>query len=63
MKQFLLAGDKLIPVFHQDSTCGLLTKHHERTQKFKEIGDLKHIYKNEVDEACFARDAAYSRFS
>ena len=24
------------------------------------MGDLKYIYKNELDKACFAHDAAYS---
>ena len=42
------------------NACGSLTKHHERIQDFKETGDLKHIYKNELDEACLAHDAAYS---
>ena len=26
----------------------------------KETGDLKHLYRNELDKACFAHDAAYS---
>ena len=38
------------------SACGLFTKH----CKFRETGNLKHIYKNELDKACFAHDAAYS---
>ena len=29
-------------------------------QKFLEIGNLKHLYRNELDKACFAHDAAYS---
>ena len=32
----------------------------KRIQKFKEIGDTNYIYKNELDKACFAHDAAYS---
>ena len=31
-----------------------------RIQKFKETGDTNYIYKNELDKACFAHDAAYS---
>ena len=31
-----------------------------RVQKFREKGNLKHIYRNELDKACFAHDAAYS---
>ena len=29
-------------------------------QKFRETGNLEHLYKNELDKACFAHDAAYS---
>ena len=36
------------------------TKRRERIQKFTETSYLKHIYKNELDKACFAHDAAYS---
>ena len=42
------------------SACGPFTKHKQRIQKFKETGDTKYIYKNELDKACFAHDAAYS---
>ena len=37
-----------------------MTKHKQRIQKFKETGDTNYIYKNELDKACFAHDAAYS---
>ena len=42
------------------STCGPFTKHKQRIQKFKETGDTDYIYKNQLDKACFAHDAAYS---
>ena len=42
------------------SACGPFTKHRERIQKSKETGNLKHINQNELDEAIFAHDAAYS---
>ena len=29
-------------------------------QKFRETDDLKHLYRYELDKACFAHDAAYS---
>ena len=35
------------------SACGPFTKNKERIQKFKETGDTKGIYKNELDKACF----------
>ena len=42
------------------SACGPFTKHEQRIQKFRETGDTNHIYKNELDKACFVHDAAYS---
>ena len=42
------------------SACGPFNKHCERIQKFKETGNLKHLYRNELDKACFVHDAAYS---
>ena len=41
------------------SSCGSLNKR-ERIQKFREKENLKHFYRNELDKACFAHDAAYS---
>ena len=63
---FLLIGDKFMPQFHLKqqgftySACGLFTKHRERIQNFSETGNLKHLYRHELDKACFAHDAAYS---
>ena len=39
------------------SASGPLTKHREI---IREISNLKHFYRNELDKACFAHDAAYS---
>ena len=64
--KFLLAGDKFMPEMHLRqpqftySACGPFTKHKQNIQKFKETGDTNYIYKNELDKACFAHDAAYS---
>ena len=41
------------------SACGLFTKYKEPIQKFKETGDSRHIYRNELDNACFKHDMAY----
>ena len=66
INKFLLGGDKFMTEMHLRqsqftySACGPLTKHKERIQKFKETGDTKYIYKNELDKACFAHDVAYS---
>ena len=62
LKNFLLNRDKLH--FRQPgdtySACGPFTNYHERIQKFTETDNLKHWYRNELDETCFAHDAAYS---
>ena len=66
INKFLLAGDKFMPEMHLRQTqftysvCEPFTKHKQRIQKFKETGDTNYIYKNELDKACFAHDAAYS---
>ena len=66
INKFLLAGDKFMPEMHLRqpqftcSACGPFTKHKQRIQKFKETGDTNYIYKNELDNACFAHDPAYS---
>ena len=44
------------------STCGPFTKNKERTQKYKETGNTKYIYRNELDKACFQHDIAYKDF-
>ena len=41
------------------SACGPF-KYCKRIKKFRETGILKHLYRNELDKACFAHDAAYS---
>ena len=63
INKFLLAGDKFMPEMHLRqfqftySAYGPFTKHKQRTQKFKETGDRNYMYKNELDEVCFAHDA------
>ena len=39
--------------------CGPFTKNKERIQKFKELGNSRYIYQNELDKACFKHDMAY----
>ena len=64
----LLAGDKFMPEMHLKqpgftySASGPFTKNKERIQKFKEIGDTKYTYRNELDSACFQHDMAYGDF-
>ena len=62
INKFLLAGDKFMPEIHLRqprftySACGPFT----RIQKFKETGDTNYVFKNELDNASFVQDAAYS---
>ena len=64
VNKFLLAGDKCMPEMHLRqpgftySACGPFTKK-ERIQKFKETGDSRYIYRNELDKACFQGDMTY----
>ena len=64
----LLTRDKFISEMHLKqpeftySICGQITKNSERIQKFKETGDTKHIYRNELHKACFQHDMAYECF-
>ena len=66
INKFLLAGDKFMPEMHLRqprfvySTCGPFTRHKERIKEFKCTGDTRHIYRNELDKACFQHDSAYA---
>ena len=44
------------------SACEAFTKSKEIIQKFKQTGDSRYIYKNELDKACFQPDMAYGDF-
>ena len=66
INKFLLTGNKFMVELHLNqpeftySACGPFTKHRERIQKFRKTGNLKHLYRNELDKACFAHHAAFS---
>ena len=68
INKLLLAGDKFMPEMHLKrpgftySACGPFTKNKERTKKFKETGDSRYIYQNELDKAYFQHDMAYGDF-
>ena len=68
INKFLLTGNKFTPEMHLRqpgftySACGPLTKKKERIQKFRETGDTKYIFRNELDKACFQHDMAYGDF-
>ena len=44
------------------SACAPFTKYKKRIQKFKETGDSRCIYQNEIDKACFQHDMANGDF-
>ena len=68
INKFLLVGDKFMPEMHlrrpgfTNSACGPFTKTKGRIQKFKQTGDSRYVYKNELDKACFQHDMAYGDF-
>ena len=68
INKFLLAGDKCMPEMHlrqpgfNYSACRPFTKNKKRIQKFKQAGDSRYIYKNDLDNACFQHDMAYGDF-
>ena len=66
IKKLLLTGDKFMPEMHLKqpgftySACGPFTKHRERIRRFKETGETRYIYRNDLDKACFQHDSAYA---
>ena len=66
INKFLLAGDKLMPEMHLRqpqfiySACGPFTRYRERIKKFKQTGDTRYIYRNDLDKAYFQYDSAYA---
>ena len=69
VNKFLLAGDKCMPEMHLRqpgftySACGPFTKNKERIKKIKETGNLRYIYQNKLDKACFQHEMAYGDLS
>ena len=68
INKLLLAGDKFMPEMHLRppgftySACRPFTENKGKIQKFKQTRDLRYIYKNELDKACFQYDMAYGDF-
>ena len=44
------------------SACGPFAINKGRTQKFKEKGDLRYIYQNDLDKVCFQHDMDYCAY-
>ena len=59
VNKFLLTGDKFMPEMHLKqpgftySVCAQFTKNKERIQKFKETGDLRYMYRSELNKGSF----------
>ena len=69
INKFLLTADKFMPEAHLEdlkvatySACGPFTQHKPIINEFIQTGDTNYIYKNKLDKACCAHDAAYSDF-
>ena len=68
INKFLLVGNKFMPEMYLRqpgftySACGPFTESKERMKKFKQTGDSRNIYRNELDKACFQHDMAYGDF-
>ena len=66
VNKFLLAGDKFMPEMHLRqpqfvySACCPFTRHKEIIKKFKQTGDTRYTYRNELDKASFQHDSAYA---
>ena len=62
VNKFLLVGDKFMPKMHlrqpgcRYRACGPFAKNKERIKKFKETGNSRYTYRNELDKACFQHD-------
>ena len=65
VNRFLSGGDKSMPKMQQRqpgfifSVCGSFTKNKEIIQKFKEVGESRYIYQNELDKSCLQHDMVH----
>ena len=68
VNKFLLAGGNFLPerqVRQPAFTCRAgtpFTKNNERIQIFNETGDLRYVYQNTPDKACFEYDIPHGDF-
>ena len=74
ISKFLHTVDRFVPELHLRqpaslgkpgltySACGPFTKNKERIKEFKETGDSKYIYRNQLDKACFQHNMGYVDF-
>ena len=66
LNKFLLAGDQFMPEIYLSqpgfnySAFGPFTKNKELIQEFKETGNLRYFYRNELDKVCFQHEIAFN---
>ena len=66
INKFLLTREKFIPELHLKqlgfiySARGSFTNQRQRIQKFRETGNLKHLYRDKLVQVCFAHHATQS---
>ena len=64
----LLGGDKFMPEIHLKqpkftyNASAPSTKNKQRIQKFRELGDMKYIYRNKLGKDCFQHNMPYEDF-
>ena len=69
VNKFLLTSDKFMPEMHLKqpeftySACDPFTKNKETIENLKKTAETIHIYKNELDKACFQHDMVYGGFN
>ena len=68
VNKFFLASDEFMPkmdlkqLWFVNSAYGSFIKNKKQIQKFKETGDLRFIYRNEVNKQCFQNEMPYGNF-
>ena len=68
VNKVLLTRDKFMPEMHLRepgftySICGPFNRNKQRIQKFMQTENTNHIYRNELDKACFQHDMAYGKY-
>ena len=45
-----------------NSACGPFIKNKERIQKFRQTGNTNHIFKNDLEKACFQHDLPHGTY-
>ena len=62
VNKFLLTWLKFMPEMYLQQISFTYMQNKERIQQFKETGDSRYIYQNELDKACFQHDMSYRDF-